>query len=245
MGCGVPLRVSVISVRLNAWELKASTILAIYWLARAGVYHRDISVGNLGWAARKDGICVGIPFDFDHARLIDKDGLPSSKHITGTIAFMSVDLLADMTRPHIVRYDYESCFWVAWYIATCYKGGKQLHTVKDHPLLSWLTRPLSSIRSAKLELLLFAASSPPPGFGAEFPDPTLAKIRRFVGAAFRESSACDLDGPQDSRWKTMNHTFTRKLLSEAVSGFKGTEKRHGTSFLDKLEAQLDEEDNLL
>lgn len=43
----------------------------------------------------------------------------------------------------------------------------------------------------------------------------------------------------------MDNTFTRKLLSVAISGFKGREKRHGISFLDGLEPQPDEKDNLL
>lgn len=220
-------------------------ILAIYWLARAGVQHRDISVGNLGWAVRKNGICVGLPFDFDHARFIKRKNPPSSEHITGTIPFMALDLLQNMTRSHIVRYDYESCFWVAWYIATCYKGGKQLHTIKDHPLLYWQARPLTTNRATKMLIFSDPTSYPAPGFGETPLDSTLKKLQGVWSNAAIARITSSIGGPHYPLWKTMDDTITRKHLSAALSEFKGHEERHKTSFLSKLEIQSEEKDNLL
>lgn len=157
---------------------------------------------------------------------------------------MSIDLLTNMSYPHIRRFDYESCFWVAWYIAICYKGGKA-HTIKDHPLLSWHMRPISLAQSAKTEVMFRPGLFPAPGFGDESNDPTLRKIQVLFSAAFAALNQAMITDPRDPLWRTMNNMLTRELLSTAISGFKGSEERHDTSFLDELKPLSDEKDDLL
>lgn len=98
---------------------------------------------------------MGLPFDFDHARLIDSPDKPSSQHITGTVAFMSLDLLR-LSRPlplHILQFDQESCFWAEWYIAVRYQGGEQRVLEQPHRLKHWFIGTVESIYKHKYDLL--------------------------------------------------------------------------------------------
>jgi hypothetical protein len=81
--------------------------------------------------------------------------------------------------------------------------------------------------------------------GDESLDPTLWKIQCLFGKAVMTLGLSDISDSRGPLWKTMDNTFTHKLLSAAVSGFKGSEKRHNTSFLDELKPQSEEEDNML
>lgn len=121
-----------------------------------------------------------------------------------------------------------------------YKGGKQLYTVEDHPLRYWQTRPIDTIWAKKSDLLVDLAYYPAPSFGVESRDPTLDKIQDCISTAFMTVRKNRLTDSGSPFWKTMHNIFTRKLLSAAISGFKGGENQHNTSFLDELKPQSDD-----
>ncbi|KAG8948447.1 hypothetical protein FRC03_000721 [Tulasnella sp. 419] len=126
-------------IKLFVW----STFHAIYYLDKAGIHHRDVSAGNLGYRQLDCGRRLIKFFDFDHAR---KHGQQqSSRHFTGTLPFLAIDLLLHNTTPYIVRFDYESMLWTSLWIVVCYEDGKDQCGVEDHPLFDWFN-PQSSMK---------------------------------------------------------------------------------------------------
>ena len=82
-------------------------------LWKLGIYHRDISNGNMMFY-RKNGHLFGVLIDFDLASLV---GVPSkNQRRTGTRPFMAYRLLTGGAPVrHVYKYDAESFFWVAVY----------------------------------------------------------------------------------------------------------------------------------
>ncbi|CAL1710004.1 unnamed protein product [Somion occarium] len=79
------------------------------------ILHRDISTGNV--MISKEG--RGILNDWDNAlRLIPGEEFHASR--TGTWQFISMALLQEPNKPHEVRDDLESCFWVLLYVSLHY-----------------------------------------------------------------------------------------------------------------------------
>ncbi|KAG2155170.1 uncharacterized protein EDB93DRAFT_1080857, partial [Suillus bovinus] len=60
-------------------------------LWKEGVYHRDISAGNLMWY-KKNGKLLGVSNDHDLSSLANVVG-PRGNERTGTVPFMVLDLL--------------------------------------------------------------------------------------------------------------------------------------------------------
>ncbi|KAG8957573.1 hypothetical protein FRC03_009996 [Tulasnella sp. 419] len=91
---------------------------AVDHLDQAGIRHRDISSGNTGWNIRKKNgvrIFVAFPYDLDLAKFTAPDQQRTSTCRTGTTPFMAIDLLHHPNYDHFLRFDYESCFWLALY----------------------------------------------------------------------------------------------------------------------------------
>lgn len=109
-------------------------------LYKLGIYHCDISDGNLMFI-RKDHHTFGILIDFDLAVIAD---LPSkNKRRTGTRPFMAIDLL--IKAGPIVRHykhDAESFFWVVVYDTACNGSVNQ-----------WSLLPNSTLRAEKMGYL--------------------------------------------------------------------------------------------
>ncbi|KAG8908826.1 hypothetical protein FRB99_003064 [Tulasnella sp. 403] len=88
----------------------------LYNLYDANVYHRDISIFNLGFR-RVGGKVDGVIFDFDHAQHVNRsDEGTTSQHISGTLPFVAIHLLADPSTPYLVRFDVESVMWAFWWL---------------------------------------------------------------------------------------------------------------------------------
>ncbi|KAG2065069.1 hypothetical protein BDR04DRAFT_1060995 [Suillus decipiens] len=100
-------------------------ILCHVTLWKEGVFHRDVSPGNLMWYW-KDGKRMGVLNDYDLSSLIDDRG-PQGNECTGTIPFMALDLLtAEAQRgevKHLYRHDLESFMWVFIWICFHYREG--------------------------------------------------------------------------------------------------------------------------
>ncbi|KAG1763022.1 hypothetical protein EDD22DRAFT_952614 [Suillus occidentalis] len=73
----------------DAWR---QCIMCHYALWQAGVYHRDVSPGNMMWY-QNGTILMGILNDYDLSSLATALG-PQGNECTGTIPFMALDLLS-------------------------------------------------------------------------------------------------------------------------------------------------------
>ncbi|KAF7794419.1 hypothetical protein EIP86_005553 [Pleurotus ostreatoroseus] len=87
---------------------------------KANILHRDISVNNVMYTYRGSFLYF-ILIDFDMATVLEEDYVPSSKHRTGTLAFMAVALIRDASlngsadyQPivHMLCHEYESIYWL-------------------------------------------------------------------------------------------------------------------------------------
>ncbi|KAG2075856.1 hypothetical protein BDR04DRAFT_1068788 [Suillus decipiens] len=100
-------------------------ILCHLTLWKKGVYHRDVSPGNLMWYW-KDGKRIGVLNDYDLSSLADDPG-PRGNERTGTVPFMALDLLTEEGQrgevKHLYRHDLESFIWCFAWISLRYKEG--------------------------------------------------------------------------------------------------------------------------
>ncbi|KAG1893861.1 uncharacterized protein F5891DRAFT_985493 [Suillus fuscotomentosus] len=91
----------------DVWRQCISCHLTLW---KEGVYHRDVSPGNLMWYW-KDGKRIGVLNDYDLSSLADDPG-PRGNERTGTVPFMALDLLTKDGQQgkvkHLYRHDLES-----------------------------------------------------------------------------------------------------------------------------------------
>ncbi|KAG2096090.1 uncharacterized protein F5147DRAFT_641739 [Suillus discolor] len=103
-------------------------ILCHLTLWKEGVYHRDVSPGNLMWY-KKNGRLIGVLNDYDLSSLADDPG-PRGNERTGTVPFMALDLLTAKAQrgevKHLYRHDLESFVWVFTWISLRYDNGNLL-----------------------------------------------------------------------------------------------------------------------
>ncbi|KAG2356842.1 hypothetical protein BDR07DRAFT_1422043 [Suillus spraguei] len=113
-------------------------ILCHITLWKQGVFHRDVSPGNLMWYW-KDGKQMGVLNDYDLSSLIDDQG-PRGNERTGTVPFMALDLLSAKAQrgevKHLYRHDLESFMWVFIWICFRYNEGVLLPE-ELRPLDDW------------------------------------------------------------------------------------------------------------
>lgn len=131
--------------------------------------HRDISVNNVMYEYR-DTRLYFILIDFDMATILTEDYSPSSKHRTGTLAFMAVDLIWDaaltgtenyQTIPHMLCHDFESVFWLClWCTLVLVVVADRQHR-RDLLKIAraWETKDLATIANAKFALCLRSLKS--------------------------------------------------------------------------------------
>ncbi|KAG2352680.1 hypothetical protein BDR07DRAFT_1615549 [Suillus spraguei] len=113
-------------------------ILCHLSLWKEGVYHRDVSPGNLLWYW-KDGKRMGVLNDYDLSSLANDQG-PRGNERTGTVPFMALDLLSAKAQrgevKHLYRHDLESFIWVFIWICLHYRKGAIL-PAELRPLDEW------------------------------------------------------------------------------------------------------------
>ena len=124
-----------------------------YGLWTKGIYHRDISDGNLMY--RKDittGEVIGVLADFDLSSLKAKASRRTER--TGTVPFMALNLLTTKGLAGEVEHDYgheaEAFFWVGVYDTACYNNG---HTVDSAVPAQWNSLGAIAMRKKKLVYL--------------------------------------------------------------------------------------------
>ncbi|KAG2048641.1 hypothetical protein BDR06DRAFT_999566 [Suillus hirtellus] len=117
------------------WEVVKCKCHRALW--KRGVHHRNVSPSNI-MGYRFGGRFISILNDFDLSS-IEQDH-PRGFERTGTVPFMSLDLLTPETTAdeveHIYRHDVESLIWVLIWVSLRYEDGKLLS--KDRPLDGWL-----------------------------------------------------------------------------------------------------------
>ncbi|KAG2071556.1 hypothetical protein BDR04DRAFT_1075264 [Suillus decipiens] len=115
-------------------------ILCHLTLWKEGVYHRDVSPGNLMWYW-KDGKRQGVLNDYDLSSLADDSG-PRGNERTGTVPFMALDLLTEEGQrgevKHLYRHDLESFVWCFAWISLRYENGVLLPR-RLRPFDDWAT----------------------------------------------------------------------------------------------------------
>ncbi|KAG1807196.1 hypothetical protein EV424DRAFT_248780 [Suillus variegatus] len=121
----------------DAWR---QCIMCHYALWQAGVYHRDVSPGNMMWY-RNGTVLMGVLNDYDLSSLATALG-PQGNERTGTIPFMALDLLSKKGQrgevKHLYRHDLESFVWVLVWVSLRYKDGRLLSR-KFRPFDEWAT----------------------------------------------------------------------------------------------------------
>jgi len=133
------------------WKVYWDTFLCHYGLWTNGVYHRDISDGNLMY--RKDkGKVIGVLADFDLSSL--EGDVTSNTERTGTVPFMALDLLSKKALAGEVKHDYgheaEAYFWVGVYDTACYHNGL---IVDDAAPAQWNSLGATAMRKEKRDYL--------------------------------------------------------------------------------------------
>ncbi|KAG1826388.1 hypothetical protein DFJ58DRAFT_751139 [Suillus subalutaceus] len=97
-------------------------------LWKEGVYHRDVSPGNMMWY-EIDGKLMGVLNDYDLSRWRMTQVLGGNER-TGTVPFMALDLLTEEGQrgevKHLYRHDLESFVWCLVWISLRYENGALL-----------------------------------------------------------------------------------------------------------------------
>ncbi|KAG8908827.1 hypothetical protein FRB99_003065 [Tulasnella sp. 403] len=122
----------------------------LYSLYDANICHRDISIFNLGFR-RVGGKVDAVILDFDHAQHVNRnDEGTTSQHITGTLPFVAIHLLANLSAPHLVRFDVESVMWAFWWLVLEPDGVTSTTSTKETGVLEgWYSSSLKQMRSSK------------------------------------------------------------------------------------------------
>ena len=132
----------------------------IHYLAVSedGIKHRDISISNLMCRRLEDGSVQGVLNDWDVASTSHTES--DSEHTnmrTGTMPFMSIDLHQHPPPVHMERFEYESLFYVLYWICLSYSDGKLLPEEKRHSAFKrwphWNSNDHEGVHSAKVGLL--------------------------------------------------------------------------------------------
>ncbi|KIO33719.1 hypothetical protein M407DRAFT_17334 [Tulasnella calospora MUT 4182] len=130
-----------------------SVLQAIKFLRGAGWFHRDISVGNIGFqlVPNCQGVIVKL-LDFD----LSKEIVSSSKapHGTGTLPFMSIELLEVPEVVHKLGFEVEALMWTLLWIVRVYVDGQEEYD-GDHPLINWFSnyRTVENVAYTKMAYL--------------------------------------------------------------------------------------------
>ncbi|KAG8918203.1 hypothetical protein FRC01_002000, partial [Tulasnella sp. 417] len=185
-----------------------SVLQAIKFLNNQGWFHRDISIGNMGFTTVTgcDGVVVKL-HDFD---LSEKHGLRSgTPDWIGTLPFMSIELLAQEETDHMIGFDVEALIWTLLWIVKVYTDGKDPFKIRDHPLKDWFSasHSLKTLASIKENCLREARDLTNPWYK------TLEAELSSLAWTFHKMR----EEQQDVRYTTGNN----KWMAEDVYGLRG------------------------
>lgn len=215
----------------------------------AQILHRDITDTNIVWEIR-DGKPYFILIDFDFAIVVDKFGRPedepSSMHRTGTLPFVSINILDDLEnallaqsqgrpRPspvrHILRFDYESLLWVALWCAFTMedKVNKAPESRAATIIKRWEGNSIDTIRSSKVCLVSRTEDMFKFPFSPRFSpwkrwfSAWMALLRKgqSLYAEYLEEFSDAVEGgsplPEQFDWETLGGCFTKDAILEKIT----------------------------
>ncbi|KAA1476852.1 hypothetical protein DENSPDRAFT_843973 [Dentipellis sp. KUC8613] len=87
---------------------------------KANVLYRDLSLANIMFRRDKKKHASGVLNDWDLGEVVpanQEDHIATSRHRTGTLPFMVMELLSEDPPVHIYRHDLESFFWILMWAA--------------------------------------------------------------------------------------------------------------------------------
>ncbi|KAG8903204.1 hypothetical protein FRB99_003616 [Tulasnella sp. 403] len=189
----------------------------LYNLHDANIYHRNIGINKLGFR-RVSGEVVAVVFDFAHAQRVhrDKEGT-TSQHVTGTLPFMALDLLDDLSAPHLVRFDAESVMWVLWWLVLEPDDtNSAASTIGGRILKKWCSGSLDSISDSKTGFLVARYFKVKPLRHCTILPQLLQLTRRF-SLGFDEIWPLLHAGNAGSKWETLGGHITRESLLAAFA----------------------------
>ena len=140
---------------------------AILALSEDGIFHRDVSTGNLMLrrfsGSGSEGRIQGVLSDFDLAVDMRDRNMIGNPHLhrTGTLPFLSRSLLKQLENPanrfqYIVRFDLESCIYVFLWDAMFHPEGRETpksqYEQTNALLDSWLSADPEALYKDKLTL---------------------------------------------------------------------------------------------
>ncbi|KAG8943667.1 hypothetical protein FRC00_011027, partial [Tulasnella sp. 408] len=135
-------------IRSIGWNV----MQAIGFLNDMDWYHRDISIGNIGFSSLPE--CGGVLIklhDFDLSK--NHSSNSGAPHWTGTLPFMSIELLEQPKIHHRIGFEVEALMWTLLWIVRVYTNGEDKTKVGDHPLKVWLSGNLGSVAAEKKNYL--------------------------------------------------------------------------------------------
>ncbi|KAG1804415.1 uncharacterized protein BJ212DRAFT_1486696 [Suillus subaureus] len=122
------------------FDVWVQCIICHVTLWKEGVFHRDVSPGNMMWY-EIDGKLMGVLNDYDLSSLANDPG-PRGNERTGTVPFMALDLLTEEGQrgeiKHLYRHDLESFVWCLAWISLRYENGALL-PAESRPFDEWAT----------------------------------------------------------------------------------------------------------
>lgn len=125
---------------IELFDVWRQCILCHIALWKGGVYHLDVSPGNL-MCYKKDRRWIGVLNDYDLSSLKINAG-PMGNERTGTVPFMALDLLTPEGQrgevAHLYRHDLESFVWVLVWVCLRYENGVLL-AASSRLLDEWAT----------------------------------------------------------------------------------------------------------
>ncbi|KAJ2813150.1 hypothetical protein H4S07_000897 [Coemansia furcata] len=117
------------------------------------ILHRDISDNNVLVFRQADGIARGLLIDFDCALDTSLERLEAQRpEMTGTLPFMSINNLSELSVTRTVLDDHESMLYLVCWLATLGIGDSERRESKDLeklPIARWRNGPADSIVWAK------------------------------------------------------------------------------------------------
>ncbi|KIO22315.1 hypothetical protein M407DRAFT_119421 [Tulasnella calospora MUT 4182] len=152
-----------------------------------------------------NGVLVKL-HDFDLSK--EHGSASVAPHWTGTLPFMSIELLIHPGMEHKVGFDVEALIWTLLWIVRVYTDGQNTFKVKDHPLKNWFSNvDLAVIGNTKHHYLRGVEGFTNPSYSS-----LEGELRALVRKLYKMREA-----QQDTRFETNQP----KLILEDVYGLEG------------------------
>ncbi|KAG2125388.1 hypothetical protein DEU56DRAFT_573329 [Suillus clintonianus] len=206
------------------FEVWRQCILCHIALWKAGVYHRDVSPGNMMWYRDKLGKLMGVLNDYDLSLLASVPG-PHGNERTGTVPFMALDLFTEEAQrgevKHLYRHDLESFMWILTWIFLRYRNGDLLPPA-SRPLDIWATSDAWTCYEEKLNFQRYVQKYQPSDIDRS--DPNFSDINLRMWALLMDCFLV-LKTADHTRWMD-DHRCAQEILWGGAGQLTHAEESH-------------------